>query len=236
MSRKVFASPDAALSGIVVDRMTVMVGGFGLCGMPESLIVALRDSGAKELTCVSNNAGIDGAGLALLLETRQIARMISSYVGNNRLFEEQYLNGEIGLEFCPQGTLAERCRAGGAGIGAFYTKTGVGTLVAEGKPERIIDGHHYIMETAIRADIALVKAEIADEDGNLVFRKTAQNFNADMAMGGKITIAEVEHIVPTGSLDSDHIHTPGIFVQRIVQTRHPKRIERETTRERETAQ
>ncbi len=235
MARKVFQSPDAALAGIVADGMMVMVGGFGLCGMPESLIVALRDTGARRLTCVSNNAGIDGAGLSLLLETRQIAKMISSYVGNNRLFEEQYLKGEIDLEFCPQGTLAERCRAGGAGIGAFYTRTGAGTLVADGKAQMEIGGKSHILETSLRADIALIKAEIADEDGNLIYRKTAQNFNPDMAMGGILTIAEVERIVPTGTLDPDHIHTPGIFVQRVVQTRHPKRIERETTRARPVA-
>ncbi|MFC3051986.1 CoA transferase subunit A [Kordiimonas pumila] len=233
MTNKIYDSAANALANTVKDGMTIMVGGFGLCGMPATLIEALRDSGARNLTCVSNNAGIDGAGLALLLETRQIAKMISSYVGNNKLFSELYLSGAIELEFCPQGTLAERCRAGGAGIAAFYTRTGVGTLVAENKEVRAFDGQDYIMETGIVADIALVKAEIADEDGNLIYRKTAQNFNPDMAMGGRLTIAEVEQITPVGSLDPDHIHTPGIFVQRVIKSHHPKRIEIETTRPRE---
>ena len=230
--KKVFESAAAALEGVVADGITVMAGGFGLCGMPATLIEALRDTGVRDLTCISNNAGVDGAGLALLLETRQIRKMISSYVGENKLFAEQYLKGEIELEFAPQGTLAERCRAGGAGIAAFYTPTGVGTAVAKGKEVRDFDGVPHLMETGLVADLALIKAETADEAGNLIYRKTARNFNPNMAMGGRITIAEVERIVPTGTLDPDHIHTPGIFVQRIVLTRHEKQIEKRMTRER----
>lgn len=231
MPNKVYDSPESALSGMVEDGMTIMAGGFGICGMPTSLIRALRDTGARDLTCVSNNAGIEGTGLWQLLERRQIKKMMSSYVGDNKLFAEQYLAGELDVEFIPQGTLAERCRAGGAGIGAFYTRTGVGTALGDGKEVREINGKPHLLEYGIKADIALVKAERADEDGNLIYRKTARNFNPDMAMGGKLTIAEVEEIVPTGTLDPDHVHTPGIFVQRIVQTRDPKRIERVTNRE-----
>ena len=215
--------------------MTVMSGGFGLCGIPENLIAALRDSGVKGLTVISNNAGVDGFGLGQLLETRQIAKMISSYVGENKEFERQYLAGELELEFNPQGTLAERIRAGGAGIPAFFTATGVGTLVAEGKEERTFDGRRYIMETGLVADLAIVKAWKGDERGNLIFRKTARNFNPMMATAGKVTVVEVEEIVPVGSLDPDHIHTPGIYVDRIVQTVSEKRIEQRTVRKRETA-
>ncbi len=236
MKKKVFGNATDALAGIATDGMTVMAGGFGLCGMPASLIEALRDTGASALTCVSNNAGTDGEGLALLLSTGQIRKMISSYVGDNKLFSDLYLSGAIELEFCPQGTLAERCRAGGAGIAGFYTKTGVGTVNAEGKEIREFDGVPHVLETGIIADLALVKAEIADEDGNLIYRKTARNFNPDMAMGGRMTVAEVEQIVPAGSLDPDHIHTPGIFVQRVVQSTRAKRIEKLTERSKEVAQ
>ncbi len=232
MPGKVFQTSREALEGIARDNMTVMAGGFGLCGMPASLLIALRHSGVKGLTCISNNAGIDGQGLSLLLETRQIRKMVASYVGNNKLFESQYLNGEIELEFCPQGTLAERCRAGGAGIPAFYSRTGVGTELAEGKELREFDGVKYMMQRALKADISLIKAEVADTEGNLIYRKTARNFNPDMAMAGEITIAEVERIVPAGTLGADNIHTPGIFVQRIVKTDTSKQIEFETTRDR----
>lgn len=235
MVQKIYPNAAAALDGIVQDDMLVMAGGFGLCGMPGGLIRALRDTGVTGLTCVSNNAGTNGEGLSLLLETRQIRKMIASYIGGNKLFEQLYLAGEIELEFCPQGTLAERCRAGGAGIAAFYTRTGVGTMISEGKEQRNFGGKPHLLETGLVADLALVKAEIADEDGNLIYRKTAQNFNPDMAMGGRITVAEVERIVPTGTLDPDRIHTPGIFVQRIVETREPKKIEFATTRTRETS-
>ena len=231
MAVKLFKSPDHALADIVKDGMTIMAGGFGLCGMPSSLIKALRDTGARNLTCVSNNAGTEGEGLWLLLQTRQIKKMMSSYVGDNKLFAEQYLSGDLEIEFVPQGTLAERCRAGGAGVGAFYTRTGVGTSLGENKEMRIINGEQHILEYGINADIALVKAECADEEGNLIYRKTARNFNPDMAMGGKVTIAEVETIVPVGTLDPDQIHTPGIFVQRIVKTQSKKKIERVTSRE-----
>ena len=229
---KVFDSAADALRDVSKDGMMVMVGGFGLCGMPGTLVEALRDTGVRDLTCISNNAGVDGAGLALLLETRQVRKMISSYVGENKLFAQQFLDGDIELEFAPQGTLAERCRAGGAGIAAFYTPTGAGTMAAEGKEIREFNGIPHVMEHGLVADLALVKAEIADEAGNLIYRKTARNFNPDMAMGGHITIAEVEEIVPVGSLDPDHVHTPGIFVQRIVTTTHTKLIEKEVTRER----
>jgi len=216
----------------VHDGQTVAVGGFGLCGIPEQLIVALRDSGAKDLTAVSNNAGVDGWGLGLLLQTRQIRKMISSYVGENKEFERQYLSGELELEFTPQGTLAERMRAGGAGIPGFYTKTGVGTLVAEGKEHKDFDGETYILERGIRADLALVKAWKADRAGNLVYRKTARNFNPLAATCGKVTVAEVEEIVEVGDLDPDHIDTPGIFVQRVVVNATPeKRIEQRTVRQ-----
>ncbi|HHA2895621.1 TPA: CoA transferase subunit A [Stenotrophomonas maltophilia] len=228
---KRFATAAQALEGVVADGQTLAVGGFGLCGIPEALIAALRDSGAKGLTVISNNAGVDGFGLGQLLETRQIKKMISSYVGENKEFERQFLAGELELEFNPQGTLAERLRAGGAGIPAFFTATGYGTVVAEGKETREFDGKHYVMETALRADVALVKAWKADEAGNLVFRKTARNFNPACAMAGKVCIAEVEEIVPVGAIDPDQVHLPGIYVHRIVRNAHPeKRIEQRTIR------
>ena len=227
---KVFSTPAAALQGLVRDGLTVAVGGFGLCGIPEQLIIALRDSGARHLTAVSNNAGVDDWGLGLLLQTRQIRKMISSYVGENAEFERQYMSGELELEFNPQGTLAERMRAGGAGIAGFFTKTGVGTVVAEGKETKEFDGETYVLERGLRADLSLVKAWKADESGNLVFRKTARNFNPVVAMCGHACVVEVEEIVPTGSLDPDHIHTPGIYVDRIVQTVPVKRIEQRTVR------
>jgi 3-oxoacid CoA-transferase subunit A len=233
--RKIFPDPASALEGLTFDGMTVMSGGFGLCGIPEKLIAALRDSGVKGLTVISNNAGVDGFGLGQLLETRQIAKMISSYVGENKEFERQYLAGELQLEFNPQGTLAERIRAGGAGIPAFFTATGVGTLVADGKEVRDFGGRQYVMETGLVADLAIVKAWKADERGNLVFRKTARNFNPMMATTGKVTVVEVEQIVPVGSLDPDQIHTPGIYVDRIVQTMSEKRIEQRTVRQREAS-
>ena len=230
MADKVYPDAKTALDGLTFDGMTVMAGGFGLCGIPENLITALRDSGAKDLTVISNNAGVDDFGLGLLLQTRQIRKMVSSYVGENKTFEKQYLNGELELEFNPQGTLAERIRAGGAGIPGLYTKTGVGTLVAEGKEHKEFNGETYIMETGLVADISIVKAWKADKAGNLVFRKTARNFNPMMATAGKVTIAEVEEIVENGELDADHIHTPGIFVQRLVQGTFEKRIEQRTVR------
>jgi 3-oxoacid CoA-transferase subunit A len=233
--RKIFPDVASALEGLTFDGMVVMSGGFGLCGIPEKLIAGLRDSGVKGITVISNNAGVDGFGLGQLLETRQIAKMISSYVGENKEFERQYLAGELQLEFNPQGTLAERIRAGGAGIPAFFTATGVGTLVAEGKEVRDFGGRDYVMETGLVADLSIVKAWKADERGNLVFRKTARNFNPMMATAGKVTVVEVEEIVPTGSIDPDHIHTPGIYVDRIVQTVSEKRIEQRTIRSRETA-
>jgi 3-oxoacid CoA-transferase subunit A len=229
--RKVYDSAKAALDGLLFDGMSVMSGGFGLCGIPENLILALRDSGVKGLTVISNNAGVDDFGLGLLLQTRQIRKMVSSYVGENDTFEKQYLSGELELEFNPQGTLAERIRAGGAGIPGFYTKTGVGTLIAEGKEHKDFDGEIYILERGLRADLAIVKAWKGDAEGNLVFHETARNFNPMMATAGKATVAEVEEIVPVGSLDPDHIHTPGIFVQRIVKGAvYEKRIEKRTTR------
>lgn len=228
MINKVYETPAAALASVVRNGMTVAVGGFGLCGIPEQLIVALRDSGANNLTAVSNNAGVDEWGLGLLLKTRQIRKMVSSYVGENAEFERQYMIGELELEFCPQGTLAERLRAGGAGIPGFYTKTGVGTIVAEGKPHMDFDGESFVLERGIRADLSLVKAWKADRFGNLVFRKTARNFNPMVAAAGAVTVAEVEELVPTGELDPDQIHTPGIFVDRIVVTRSEKRIEQRT--------
>jgi 3-oxoacid CoA-transferase subunit A len=228
---KVFASAAAALDGVVRDGQLLAVGGFGLCGIPEALIAALRDSGKRQLTVISNNAGVDGFGLGQLLETRQIRKMISSYVGENKEFERQYLAGELELEFTPQGTLAEKLRAGGCGIPAFYTRTGVGTLVAEGKETRDFDGHTYVMERALVPDVSLVKAWKADTTGNLVFRLTARNFNPAAAMAGKVTIVEVEEIVPTGSIDPDSVHLPGIYVHRIVLNAHPeKRIEKRTVR------
>ena len=233
MANKIYPDAETALAGLLHDGMTVMAGGFGLCGIPEKLILALRDSGVKSRTVVSNNAGIDGAGLGLLLETRQIAKMISSYVGENKLFADLYLNGELELEFNPQGTLAERIRAGGAGVPAFFTKTGVGTLVAEGKEVRDFDGETYLMEKGLIADIAIVHAWKGDSEGNLVYRKTARNFNPVMATAGKVTVAEVEHLVEPGEIDPDQIHTPGIFVQRIVHyPAYEKRIEQRTVRKR----
>ncbi len=231
--RKIYADVTSALEGLTFDGMTVMSGGFGLCGIPENLIAGLKASGVKGLTVISNNAGVDGFGLGQLLETRQIAKMISSYVGENKEFERQYLAGELQLEFNPQGTLAERIRAGGAGIPAFFTATGVGTLVAEGKEVRNFGGRDYVMETGLVADLAVIKAWKADERGNLVFRKTARNFNPMMATAGKVTVVEVEEIVPTGSLDPDHIHTPGVYVDRLIQTVSEKRIEQRTVRQRE---
>lgn len=228
---KVFASASAALDGVVKDGQTIAVGGFGLCGIPEALIAAVRDSGVKELTCISNNAGVDGFGLGMLLQTRQVVRMIASYVGENKEFERQYLAGELELEFTPQGTLAEKLRAGGAGIPAFFTKTGVGTIVAVGKETREFDGEVYVMERALVPEVSLVKAYIADRSGNLIFRKTARNFNPNVAMAGKFTIAEVEKVVENGELDPDHIHLPGIYVNRIVVNATPeKRIEQRTVR------
>ncbi|KZL28031.1 CoA transferase subunit A [Pseudovibrio sp. Ad37] len=228
---KVYPSAAAALEGLTFDGMTVMAGGFGLCGIPENLIIALRDSGAKDLTAISNNAGVDDFGLGLLLQTRQIKKMVSSYVGENATFERQYLDGDLELEFNPQGTLAERIRAGGAGIPGFYTKTGVGTLIAEGKEHKDFNGETYIMETGLISDVSLVKAWKADNEGNLIFRKTARNFNPMMATAGKTTVVEVEELVEIGELDADHIHTPGIFVDRIVVGSFEKRIEQRTTRE-----
>ena len=233
MANKVYDTAEAALAGLTFDGMTVMSGGFGLCGIPELSIAALVKSGVKDLTVISNNAGVDGFGLGLLLETRQIRKMVSSYVGENKEFERQYLSGELELEFNPQGTLAERCRAGGAGIPGFYTKTGVGTVIAEGKEHKDFDGETYIMESGLTADLSIVKAWKGDAQGNLVYRRTAMNFNPEMATAGKVTVAEVEEIVPVGSLDPNHIHTPGVFVQRIVQGAHEKRIEQVTTRKRE---
>ena len=228
MVNKVFSSPAAALDGLLFDGMTLAVGGFGLCGIPEQLIIALRDSGVKNITVVSNNAGVDDWGLGLLLKTRQIKKMVSSYVGENAEFERQYMSGELELEFCPQGTLAERLRAGGAGIPGFYTATGVGTIVAEGKEHKDFDGRTYVLERGIRADVSLVKAHMADGSGNLVYRKTARNFNPMIATCGKVTVAEVEQIVDIGKLDPECVHTAGIFVQRMVQTVSEKRIEQRT--------
>ena len=226
---KLYPDAASALADVIQDGQTLAVGGFGLCGIPEALIAALRDTGKKDLTCISNNAGVDGFGLGVLLETRQVKKMISSYVGENKEFERQYLNGELEVELTPQGTLAEKLRAGGAGIPAFYTQTGVGTLIAEGKEERIFNGKNYILEESLTADVALVKAYKADKAGNLVFRKTAQNFNPECAMAGKITIAEVEQVVEIGELDPDEIHLPGIYVNRIVLNASPeKRIEHKT--------
>ncbi len=233
---KVYPDARAALAGLIRDGMTIMCGGFGLSGIPESLVLAMRDSGVHDLTVVSNNAGVDGKHLGLLLETRQIKKMISSYVGENKIFAQQYLSGELELEFNPQGTLAERIRAGGAGIPAFFTKTGVGTIIADGKEVREFDGHKYVMERGLTADISLVHAWKADTEGNLVFRKTARNFNPMMATAAKVTIAEVEHLVEAGEIDGDHIHTPGIYVKRIVHVPNTvKYIENRTTRPRPAA-
>lgn len=234
MANKIFSDAASALKDVVFDGMTVMSGGFGLCGIPEKLIAALRDTGVKNITAISNNAGVDGFGLGQLLETRQITRMISSYVGENKEFARQYLAGELELEFNPQGTLAERIRAGGAGIPGFYTRTGVGTLVADGKETKDFNGEEYILETGLIADLAIVKAWKADPYGNLIYRKTARNFNPMMATAGRVTVAEVEELVEPGALDPDCIHTPGIYVQRlIVGQDYEKRIEQRTIREAE---
>ena len=233
---KVFADAKTALAGLTFNDMTVMSGGFGLCGIPENLIAALRDSGVTGLTVISNNAGVDGFGLGQLLETRQIKKMISSYVGENKEFERQFLAGELELEFNPQGTLAERIRAGGAGIPGFYTATGVGTVVADGKELKDFNGRTYVLETGLIADLSIIKAWKGDERGNLVFRKTARNFNPMMATAGKICVAEVEEIVPIGSLDPDNIHTPGIYVDRIVKGTFEKRIEQRTVRQRSSSE
>ena len=234
MANKVRKSAEEALEGALFDGMTIMAGGFGLCGIPENLIAAIRRSGAKDLTVVSNNCGVDDFGLGVLLAGGQIRKMISSYVGENKLFEQLYLSGELELEFNPQGTLAERIRAGGAGIPAFFTKTGVGTMVAEGKEVREFDGEPYVMERGLVADLSIVKAWKGDREGNLVYRKTARNFNPMMASAGKVTVAEVEDLVEVGQLDPDHVHTPGIYVDRILEGPvYEKRIERETTRPRE---
>ena len=231
--KKVFPDAHAAIADIIKDGMTIMSGGFGLCGIPEALIGAIRASGAKGLTVISNNAGVDGAGLGILLESRQIKKMISSYVGENKLFAQLYLGGELELEFNPQGTLAERIRAGGAGIPAFFTKTGVGTIIADGKEVRTFDGERYVMERGLLADISIVHAWKGDSEGNLVYRKTARNFNPMIASAGRITVAQVEHLVQPGEIDPDHIVTPGIFVQRIVHVPDAaKRIEQRTTRKR----
>lgn len=233
---KLYPDAAAALEGLLFDGMTICSGGFGLCGIPERLIDAIQAAGVKQLTVVSNNAGIDNEGLGKLLRTRQIAKMISSYVGENKEFERQYLSGELEVEFCPQGTLAERCRAGGAGIPGFYTKTGVGTLVAEGKELKEFDGETYVLERGIRADLSIIKGWRADEAGNLQFRKTARNFNAPMATAGRICVAEVEEVVPVGTIDPDCIHLPGIYVKRmIVGSPYDKKIEFRTVRQRETA-
>jgi len=228
---KVYADAKSALAGLLKDGMTIMAGGFGLCGIPESLILAIRDSGVKNLTVVSNNAGVDGKGLGILLDSRQTKKMVSSYVGENKIFMQQYLAGELEIEFNPQGTLAERIRAGGAGIPAFFTKTGVGTQIAEGKDVREFDGQRYIMERGIVADLAIVHAYLGDTEGNLVYRKTARNFNPVMATAGKVTVAEVENLVEPGKINPDHIITPGIFVQRIIHVPNAiKYIEQRTVR------
>ena len=232
-SKKVYADAGSALRGVVKDGMTLMCGGFGVCGIPENLIDALHASGARDLTVISNNAGLDGVGLGLLLHAHQIRKMISSYVGENKEFERQYLAGEIEIEFNPQGTLAERIRAGGAGIHAFFTKVGAGTLVAEGKETRTVDGETYVLEKGLVADVSLIKAWKGDTEGNLVYRKTARNFNPNMATAGRVTLAEVEELVEPGVLDPDCIHTPGIFVQRVIQGRgYSKMIEKRTVRKR----
>jgi len=233
---KIYDSPAHALDGALFDGMTVMSGGFGLSGNPESLIPAIRDSGVKDLTVISNNAGAEGFGLWMLLQSRQVRKMISSYVGENKLFEQQYLDGSLELELNPQGTLAERIRAGGAGIPAFYTRTGVGTVVAEGKPVEVFEGEEYVRETWLRADLAIIKAWRADLEGNLVYRRTARNFNPNMVTAARLTVVEVEEIVPEGTLDPDTIHTPGIFVDRVIlSTINEKRIEQRTVRARENA-
>jgi 3-oxoacid CoA-transferase subunit A len=228
--KKVYATAAEALDGLLFDGMSIAAGGFGLCGIPENLIAAVRDAGVRDLTIASNNAGVDDFGLGLLLQGKQVRKMISSYVGENDLFMQQYLSGELEIEFNPQGTLAERMRAGGAGIPGFYTRTGVGTQIAEGKEHKEFDGETYILERWIRTDLSIVKAWKGDHQGNLIYRKTARNFNPLCATCGKVTVAEVEELVPTGELDPDAIHTPGIFVQRILQGRHEKRIEQRTVR------
>ena len=232
---KIYSSAAEALDGLLFDGMLIAAGGFGLCGIPENLIAAIKDAGTKDLTVASNNAGVDDFGLGVLLQTRQVKKMISSYVGENDEFMRQYLSGELELEFNPQGTLAERMRAGGCGIPGFYTKTGVGTVIAEGKEVKEFGGQDYILEEGIFADLSIVKAWKADETGNLVFRKTARNFNPPAAMCGKTCVVEVEEIVPTGSLDPDMIHLPGIYVHRLIQGDHEKRIEQRTVRQKETA-
>jgi 3-oxoacid CoA-transferase subunit A len=233
---KVYPNATAALAGLLHDGMSVMSGGFGLCGVPENLILALRDSGVQRLTVVSNNAGVDEHGLGSLLKTHQIAKMIASYVGENKEFERQYLSGELQLEFNPQGTMSERIRAGGAGIYGFYTRTGAGTLVAEGKEQRVVNGETYLLETGLTADLSIVKAWKGDTEGNLVYRKTARNFNPMMATAGRVTVAEVEELVEAGTFDPDHIHTPGIYVQRIIQgVGYLKKIENRTVRKRAAA-
>ena len=235
--QKVYADATAAMAGLLTDGMVVMSGGFGLCGIPEALIAAIRLSGARDLTVISNNAGVDGIGLGTLLETRQIRKMISSYVGENKLFAQQFLSGELELEFTPQGTLAERIRAGGAGIPAFFTKTGVGTIIADGKEVRTFDGEDYVMERGLVADVSIVHAWKGDTEGNLVYRKTARNFNPMMATAGKVTIAEVEHLVEVGEIEPDQVHTPGIFVSRLVHVPNPvKHIEQRTVRPRAIAE
>lgn len=229
---KVYKDAQSALSGVIADGQILAVGGFGLCGIPEALIAALRDSGKQSLTCISNNAGVDGFGLGMLLDSKQIKKMIASYVGENKEFERQFLSGELEVELTPQGTLAEKLRAGGAGIPAFYTRSGYGTQVAEGKETRQFGQHHYVLEESLVADVALVKAYKADKHGNLIFRKTARNFNPECAMAGKTTVVEVEHLVEVGELDPEHIHLPGVYVQRIVVNAQPeKRIEQRTVRE-----
>lgn len=233
--KKVYANATEALDGLLSDGMLIAAGGFGLCGIPELLLQAIKENGAKNLTFASNNAGVDDFGIGILLQTRQVKKMISSYVGENAEFMRQYLSGELELEFNPQGTLAERMRAGGCGIPGFYTKTGVGTAIAEGKEVKTFNGEDYILEEGIFADLSIVKAWKADDTGNLIFRKTARNFNPPAAMCGKICVAEVEEIVPRGSLDPDHIHLPGIYVHRLIQGEHEKRIEQRTTRQREEA-
>ncbi len=233
--KKVYANATEALDGVLSDGMLIAAGGFGLCGIPELLLQAIKENGAKNLTFASNNAGVDDFGIGILLQTRQVKKMISSYVGENAEFMRQYLSGELELEFNPQGTLAERMRAGGCGIPGFYTKTGVGTAIAEGKEVKTFNGEDYILEEGIFADLSIVKAWKADDTGNLIFRKTARNFNPPAAMCGKICVAEVEEIVPRGSLDPDHIHLPGIYVHRLIQGEHEKRIEQRTTRQREEA-
>ena len=228
--KKLYGSASEALEGLLFDGMFIAAGGFGLCGLPENLLAAIRDAGTKDLTFASNNAGVDDFGIGILLQTRQVKKMISSYVGENDTFMKQYLSGELELEFNPQGTLAERMRAAGCGIPGFYTKTGVGTVIAEGKEHKEFNGETYILETGLFADVSIVKAWKADETGNLIFRKTARNFNPPAAMCGKVCIAEVEEIVPTGSLDPDHIHLPGIYVHRLIQGSHEKRIEQRIVR------